>query len=259
MKVVILAAGLGSRLERLTLDIPKCLIDVGGEPLISYSISAVAAENISEVTIVTGHCDDKICDFVVQNFPNIKFNFIYNEIYASTGSVVSLLRAFEQISDEPVLVLESDILYDKRFISVALRQEKSTMFVADITGSGDEVYICGENGGVLEFLGKDAPKEYREKSLGEFSGITVICPELKKLFQREAREMLTANNAEGHYEELLFNLSSYSHKHNVYVQYCEGYPWTEIDTAADLKRARSKVLPSLVENGDIAGSQGGAC
>ena len=49
MKALILAAGMGTRLLNNTKDIPKCLVNVGGEPILSHQIKALIANNIKEI------------------------------------------------------------------------------------------------------------------------------------------------------------------------------------------------------------------
>jgi MurNAc alpha-1-phosphate uridylyltransferase len=60
MHVMILAAGLGTRLRPLTLEKPKPLLEVGGQPLIVWHIRALAAQGISKIVINTAWLGDKL-------------------------------------------------------------------------------------------------------------------------------------------------------------------------------------------------------
>ena len=51
MKAMILAAGLGSRMEKLTKDIPKPLLEVGGSSLIEKSIKTLMNEGIDTIVL----------------------------------------------------------------------------------------------------------------------------------------------------------------------------------------------------------------
>jgi choline kinase len=53
-KAVILAAGCGSRIRSLTTGQPKCLMDLGGRPIIEWIFDALRTGGIEEVVIVTG-------------------------------------------------------------------------------------------------------------------------------------------------------------------------------------------------------------
>ena len=60
MKAMILAAGLGSRMEKLTKDIPKPLLEVGGSSLIEKSIKSLINEGIDEFIINVSYLGDQI-------------------------------------------------------------------------------------------------------------------------------------------------------------------------------------------------------
>jgi glucose-1-phosphate cytidylyltransferase len=48
MKVVILAGGLGTRLSELTGDIPKPMVDIGGQPIIWHIMNIYAAQGFDD-------------------------------------------------------------------------------------------------------------------------------------------------------------------------------------------------------------------
>ena len=54
MKAVILAAGVSRRLYPLTHDTPKCLMDVGGKPIINRQLEAIQSAGITDLIIVVG-------------------------------------------------------------------------------------------------------------------------------------------------------------------------------------------------------------
>ena len=60
MKAMILAAGLGSRMQPITKKIPKPLIDVGGISLIERSINQLIAFGVNEFVINVSYLGDQI-------------------------------------------------------------------------------------------------------------------------------------------------------------------------------------------------------
>ena len=54
-RAVILAAGKGNRIQHLTVDIPKCLIEVNGQSLIERALHALSINHINEAVIVVGY------------------------------------------------------------------------------------------------------------------------------------------------------------------------------------------------------------
>ena len=189
------------------------------------------------------HYDHLIHESVGNRHLGMPIRYTYNAAFATTGSVVSLLVGAKSAAATPILVLESDLLYHPGFIEAAMDMPNDTLLVADISGSGDEVYICAGQDDRLEYLGKAAPKHLRARSLGEFSGITRMSPEFTEQYCAASEALLESGKAKGHYEELIFSLSKDGTP--FFARHCSGLPWTEIDTEADFIRARDKVFPQL--------------
>ena len=66
-KVLIVAAGLGSRLKYYTKNIPKCLLDIGGKTLLDHQISTYRNLGLNDISIIRGHMKDKI------DYSNLKY------------------------------------------------------------------------------------------------------------------------------------------------------------------------------------------
>ena len=54
MKVLIMAAGVGSRISRHLQGQPKCCVDINGKPLTPHTIESLKKEGITNIAIVTG-------------------------------------------------------------------------------------------------------------------------------------------------------------------------------------------------------------
>ncbi len=85
MRVIILAAGQGTRLRPLTNDKPKCMVELVGKPLIKYQLDLFDDFNISDINVVSGYLEEKI------NFNQI--NKFYNPNFSSTNMVSTLFCA----------------------------------------------------------------------------------------------------------------------------------------------------------------------
>jgi mannose-1-phosphate guanylyltransferase len=60
MKAFLLAAGLGTRLRPLTDSTPKCLVTVGGQPMLDIWLDALAEAGVSEVLLNAHHLADQV-------------------------------------------------------------------------------------------------------------------------------------------------------------------------------------------------------
>ena len=103
MKAIILAAGRGRRIARLSDQAPKCLIEVSGKPLIDLQIAALKRGGVSEIGIVTGYKREALEDRKLPEF--------HNPDWSTTNMVKSLCMADAWLSSSPCLVSYSDIFY----------------------------------------------------------------------------------------------------------------------------------------------------
>ena len=109
-QAMILAAGRGTRLQPLTLETPKPLVEVGGQPLIVWHIKALKAAGISDITINASWLADKLMaqlgdgsEFGV----NLKWS-VEQEPLETAGGIFNALET-GQLKHEPFILVNSDI------------------------------------------------------------------------------------------------------------------------------------------------------
>ncbi len=126
MQAIILAAGLGTRLQHLTHDLPKPLVKINGSPLIDYSLGALTRlEPIQEVIVVAGHLGRMVEDHVLTRFRSSaeRIRIIHNDQYVK-GSILTIRKALPFI-DGDFMVMNADHIYRPRILE---------RFVADSLG-----------------------------------------------------------------------------------------------------------------------------
>ena len=92
MKAIILAAGIGKRLGKISGGRPKCLLEFDGISLLHRHIAVLTELGISEILVVTGFCEDEIIAELGKLTVNTIVKTEFNPDYES-GSVVSLWTA----------------------------------------------------------------------------------------------------------------------------------------------------------------------
>jgi len=90
MKAVLLAAGKGTRLRPLTDTIPKCLIPIGGEPMLTIWLRLLKKHGVEEVLINTHYRAGLVDDFLASDNSGVKVKAVYEEeLLGSAGTVLA--------------------------------------------------------------------------------------------------------------------------------------------------------------------------
>ena len=116
MKGLIPAAGIGTRLEPITLAIPKELLMVGDKAIIEYVINAMKMAGITEIAIVVGWRKHAILDYLGSGKRlGVKLTYVVQDKRDGLGKAV--FSGEHIIGKEPFLVVLGDnFFYPKTFL-----------------------------------------------------------------------------------------------------------------------------------------------
>ena len=89
MKAFLLAAGLGTRLRPLTDHVPKCLVDIGGRPLLDIWLDTLASAGVDEVLLNVHHLHHLVEEHVVARAGRAPFVHVVHEpvLLGSAGTM----------------------------------------------------------------------------------------------------------------------------------------------------------------------------
>ncbi len=108
MKVIIPAAGFGSRLRPHTFLIPKVLLPVAGKPIIEYIVDQAVNWGGDRFSIIHGHLNDQVEAFFKEKYGNLDVRFHYQE--KRLGLAHAVLKGIESEDKELMIVLGDSIL-----------------------------------------------------------------------------------------------------------------------------------------------------
>jgi choline kinase len=205
VRALILAAGTASRLRPLTENTPKCLLKVGDKNLLERTIGALSTNGVHDLTIVTGYLCEQIERFVSESFPGLHIKFIYNERYESTNNIYSLWLAKSSMRGDDFLLLDSDILFDKKLITVLLNSpapdalalnrhplgEEEIKVIADACNRAAEISkTCDIRAAVGESIGIEKISSSYAEALFDELDVMIEKENLENLFYEKAFERL---------------------------------------------------------------------
>ena len=243
MQAVILSAGVGARLGAEKTSLPKGLLEIGGKPLLEYSLEALIQNDIKDVILVVGFQHEKIKNRFGSRYHDIKIDYVFNEEYATSGSMYSFAMVQDMIEDE-IILLESDLLYEPRALNILLNAGyKNCILVTCLSGSGDEVYICTNERQEITKLGKKIPHKFKKNAIGELAGLSRFEGNFLDLVFKKSQKDIVDGEFNYHYEECVFETSKSTVP--VYAVFADDLVWFEIDTEKDLKKAREQIYPKI--------------
>lgn len=99
---IILAAGSGTRLGKVSRELPKCLQVVAGKALIDWQIETLNACGITNIIVATGFKKDELLGYGSSQ--------VWNADYADTNMVYTLNGCLDRVKEGPLLVTYGDVL-----------------------------------------------------------------------------------------------------------------------------------------------------
>lgn len=179
MRIVILAAGVGSRLGN---PFPKPLTPLAdGRSIMERQLDAIGSRfDLSDVMIVVGFKKDMIMEAV----PYV--GFAYNQDFGDTNTSKSLLRALELTGDHGVLWMNGDVVFQPDLLDNLISHiEAQRSFVCVNTASvgEEEVKYLADPDGRIVALSKQVIDAH-----GEAVGINYVAPGDKKALAARLRE-----------------------------------------------------------------------
>jgi mannose-1-phosphate guanylyltransferase len=90
VKAFLLAAGVGSRLRPITDTIPKCMVPIGGRPLLDIWLEAFDRAGVDEVLVNLHHLPDVVCDHLdARTGPPVVRTFFEPVLLGSAGTLIA--------------------------------------------------------------------------------------------------------------------------------------------------------------------------
>lgn len=250
MKGLILAAGMGTRLDPLTRDCPKCMVHVLGRPMIEFQLDALLTAGIRDCTVVLGYMADSVRDYFGTEYKGVRLSYVNNSDYAATNNLYSFLLAKDEFDDD-LLLLEGDLVFDSQLVSELVRMPDENVAIVDQFRSDmDGTLILAQYGFATSMVlkadqgpGFDYGPALKTVNIYKLSRQTladVIIPEMEKFIAEDRTDQ---------YYEAAFATLIESGRLTMAVMQTEKNKWAEIDTLDDLRDAEKMFVSGSATSG----------
>ncbi len=249
MRAIILAAGVGRRLEPYTDDRPKCLIEIGGRSLLLRHLDILSTfPRVTGLDVVVGYRPDQIRHAVaswhretVRPFP---VNFHMNDAFRK-GSILSLYTSKDVMMSEDALIMDADVLYPRELLRRILDSphENAVLIDEQADQADEEMIICCRGDRAMHIARCRDPSthgawDHKGEGVGFFRIAKAYANELVAIIKGAIDEGLV--NAD--YED---TLARFMKAFPCGYEQIGDLPWTEIDFSEDIVRAEREILPAI--------------
>ncbi len=249
MQAVILAAGQGTRLRPLTDHRPKCLVEVGGKPILRYQLEALCAARVRECIIVVGHQAAQVRHAFGTRFRGMSITYVENPIFDATNNIYSLWLARRAITED-MLLLEGDLIFEPGLLKDLLDRPYENAAVVDRFQppmNGTVILAHGDVASAMVLKLDQAPGfDYRP---------ALKTVNIYRFSRRAVQDQLMPSMGDyvsqgltGHYYEVAIARAIAEGTMLVHVLRTGPRAWAEVDTLEDLADAERMgfgVAPSL--------------
>lgn len=237
-----LAAGVGSRLEKEAGFPPKTLLRFGGKTLLQRHTEILQYLGFDELVMGVGYQADRIR----QEITAIGASDFVRTVDCpdhGKGAPYTLWGLRAELAG-PMVFMDGDVLYDHRLMAQLIRSRHETCFAMDrnVRPGDDPVKICFRDGRIVDFH-KQPTVPYDE--FAEWIGFLRLSADVARQIEPALRPYIESGRTDIIYEQSILDILRHAPEGTFAVEDITGLPWTEIDFPHDLTYAESTILPRL--------------
>ena len=155
MKVIIPAAGEGTRLRPHTITKPKPILPIAGATIIDFIMEEISSiRDLEEVIFIVGYLKDQMIEYLNSKYKDIKLTFVEQKEYKGLAHAISLTR--EYVNDKIFIIL-GDTIFKLNLYDIVSKNENALGVCEVDNPSRFGVAILNNNGVITKLVEK--PKE----------------------------------------------------------------------------------------------------
>lgn len=220
-----MAAGRGTRISRSINDYCKCTLDIGGIPLIRYTVQMLISQGI-DVHLVVGYDKHR----VITALDGLNVTFHENVFYSITNSLVSLWFARDNIDGDIVILGNADVYWEQNLLDVLLADQRDCVMLSDSSRVEQGDYLFEVKDERIVNYGKyiDCPW-----ANCEYVGVAAIRNAMIPKFKQRLELLIDRQQHGDWWENVLYSMTN---ERPIWSKDIAGTFWAEIDYIEDYKR-----------------------
>jgi mannose-1-phosphate guanylyltransferase len=180
MRAIIIAGGLGTRLRPLTYNTPKIVVPLVNQPFIFYMVDLLLRHGIHEIVLNLHYLSDKVHE-VIDALEKRGAKIFISLEKDPLGTAGAVKNAQEYFTDEPLVVLNGDILTDLDISAmIKMHREKRAAVTIALTRVEDPrafgLVVLDEEGRILKFIEKPASHQIVANTIN--AGTYILDPKI---------------------------------------------------------------------------------
>lgn len=226
MKAVILAAGMGKRISSSIGGLPKSMLKINGETIISRSVRILESKGLK-----VGACVGYRANTIIDELKGRKVHFVKNPFFEVSNNIVSLWMARDFLDDDTI-VLSADLVYEEGIIDRITESEAQIGLAVDSSKiiTGDYFLEVDKQGRLISY-GKAVPESKRSFSN---VGIAKISKSSCRCFKKELNDLVLSGEISDYFEQVFFNIGQSNRLCLKYID-VRDFHCNEIDFFEDFK------------------------
>lgn len=153
MRAVILCGGIGKRLRPLTDSVPKVMVKVKGEPLLTHILRGLKPY-VTEAVLVVGYLKDKITDYYGSHFEGINLSYAVQSEFKGTANA---LLCAESFIDASFILVYGDLFFNPSIYKKLLTQDSDGVIVGKTVPNPSDYGVLNIVDGYLKNILEKVP------------------------------------------------------------------------------------------------------
>jgi len=232
MKAVILAAGKGTRIPKISETIPKAMIEINGVSIIERHIEMLEKSKINDIYVVIGFMKETLIKHIKQVSSEIRV--IENNAYQSTNNMYSLYLAKDRLMNSNFILINGDTYFEESILKFFLNNSEQSVIPYDSTNfDPEELKLKIKDDCAYAIMPKNSDKS---NSNGSTIGVFYLNKEDGRMFLDDIEAVLKSGQNNEWFE---YSLDRVFKKTQMKPFDVAGKVWIEIDNGEDFRKAQS--------------------